>query len=145
MPTWNDILAEVTRAGGTQDVVRRRYLKKLAAKTKRNTIIYYSGWLQKADLYRQQPFEFILTDADKNGLMAAIHEMDRSKGLDLVLHTPGGDMAATESLVDYLRSMFGRDFRAIIPQIAMSGGTMIALASKEIIMGKHAWSWLPIS
>jgi ClpP class serine protease len=47
-------------------------------------------------------------------------------------------MAATESLVDYLRSMFGTDIRAIIPQIALSGGTMIALACKEIIMGKHS-------
>ena len=138
MPTWNDILAEVTRTGSTHDVVRRRYLKKLAAKTKRNIIIYYSGWLQKSDFYRQQPFEFMLTDADKNGLMAVIHEMDRSKGLDLVLHTPGGDMAATESLVDYLRSMFGTDVRAIVPQIAMSGGTMIALSCKEILMGKHS-------
>jgi membrane-bound ClpP family serine protease len=70
--------------------------------------------------------------------MATIHEMNRSKGLDLILHTPGGDMAATESLVDYLRSMFGRDIRAIVPQIAMSGGTMIALSGKEIIMGKHS-------
>ena len=47
-------------------------------------------------------------------------------------------MAATESLVDYLRQMFGTDIRAIIPQIAMSGGTMIALACKEIVMGKHS-------
>jgi ClpP class serine protease len=47
-------------------------------------------------------------------------------------------MAATESLVDYLRQMFGKDIRAIVPQIAMSGGTMIALACKEIVMGKHS-------
>jgi hypothetical protein len=138
MPTWNDILSEINRAGSTHDVVRRRYLRKLAAKTKRNVIVYYSAWLQKSELFRQQPWELMINDADKNGLMATIHEMDRTKGLDLVLHTPGGDMAATESLVDYLRQMFGKDVRAIIPQIAMSGGTMIALACKEIIMGKHS-------
>jgi ClpP class serine protease len=138
MPNWNDILAETTRSGSTHDMVRRQYLKKLATKTKRNVIIYYSGWLQKSDLYRQQPWEFMLNDADKNGLMATIHQMDRSKGLDLLLHTPGGDMAATESLVDYLRQMFGNDIRAIVPQIAMSGGTMIALACIEIVMGKHS-------
>jgi enoyl-CoA hydratase/carnithine racemase len=82
--------------------------------------------------------EFSLNDADKNGFMAAIHQMDRSKGLDLLLHTPGGDMAATESIIDYLRLMFGANIRAIVPQIAMSGGTMIALACKEIVMGKHS-------
>jgi ClpP class serine protease len=138
MPTWNDILDEITRSGSTHDSVRRRYLKKLAAKTKRNVIIYYSGWLQKVGLYRTNAWDFMLNDADKNGLMATIYEMDRSKGLDIVLHTPGGDMAATESLVDYLRQMFDKDIRAIVPQIAMSGGTMIALACKEIIMGKHS-------
>ena len=60
-------------------------------------------------------------------MMATIHKMDRKKGLDLILHTPGGDMAATKSLVDYLRIMFEGNVRAIVPQIAMSGGTMIAL------------------
>jgi ClpP class serine protease len=138
VPTWNDILSEITSAGSTHDIVRRRYIKRLSARTKRNTIIYYSAWLQKSDMYRQHPMDFIVNDGDKNGLMATIHKMDRSKGLDLLLHTPGGDMAATESFVDYLRLMFGRDIRAIVPQIAMSGGTMIALACREIVMGKHS-------
>ena len=68
--------------------------------------------------------------------MATVHEMDRQKGLDLLLHTPGGDAAATESLVDYLRSMFGHNIRAIVPQLAMSAGTMMACACQEIAMGK---------
>lgn len=70
--------------------------------------------------------------------MLAIHKLDKSKGLDLILHTPGGDVAATESLVDYLYSIFGHDFRVIVPQISMSAGTMIALSSKEILMGKQS-------
>lgn len=70
--------------------------------------------------------------------MSVIHKLDRSRGLDLILHTPGGDMAATESLVDYLRSMFGTDVRAIIPQLAMSGGTIMALSCNKIIMGKES-------
>jgi ClpP class serine protease len=138
VPTWNDILADVTAAGSTHDVVRRKYLRKVASLTKRNVIVYYSGWLQKAEQFRQQQFDFTLNDADKNGLMAVVHEMDRAKGLDLILQTPGGDMAATESLIQYLRSMFGTNIRAFIPQIAMSGGTMIALAAREIVMGKHS-------
>jgi hypothetical protein len=81
---------------------------------------------------------FAVDDNDKNGFMAAIHKLDRSKGLDIFLHTPGGDVAATESLVDYLRSMFGTNIRAVVPQIAMSAGTMIALSCKEVIMGKHS-------
>lgn len=64
--------------------------------------------------------------------------MDRSQGLDLLLHTPGGDVAAAESLVRYLRAMFDEDIRAIVPQLAMSAGTMIACACKEIVMGLHS-------
>jgi hypothetical protein len=138
MSNWNELLEEVKAAGSTHDVIRRKYLAKLAEHTKRNTILYYSGWLQKGDLQRQGIGGFSISDADKNGFMTAIHTMDRTKGLDLVLHTPGGDAAATESLVDYLRSMFGTDIRAIIPQIAMSAGTMIACSCREIIMGKHS-------
>ena len=70
--------------------------------------------------------------------MSTIHQLDRKKGLDLIIHTPGGGMAATESLVDYLRAMFKDDIRAVVPQLAMSGGTMIARACKEILMGKHS-------
>jgi ClpP class serine protease len=70
--------------------------------------------------------------------MATIHGLDRRKGLDLILHTPGGEVAATESLVEYLRAMFGRDIRAIVPHLALSAGTMIALSCREIVMGKHS-------
>ncbi len=79
-----------------------------------------------------------VNDADKNGLMTVIHNLDRTKGLDLILHTPGGQTAATESIVDYIHSMFGNDVRAIVPQLAMSAGTMIACSCKEIIMGKQS-------
>jgi hypothetical protein len=70
--------------------------------------------------------------------MTTIYNLDKSRGLDLILHTPGGDSAATESIIDYLRKMFGINIRAIIPQLAMSAGTMISCACKEIVMGKHS-------
>ncbi len=135
MPNWQALLNEVESTGSTHDVIRRKYLRRLYKKTGRNVILYYSGWLQKGDM---GVGGFNISDADKNGFMAVIHGMDRTKGLDLILHTPGGDIAATESLVDYLRSMFGSNIRAIVPQIAMSAGTMIALSCREIIMGKHS-------
>ncbi len=133
MPNWNQILDQLHESGSAQDIIRRGYLKDLQAATGRNIIIYYSGWLQKPDIKGSE-----INDADKNGLMTVIHQLDRSLGLDLVLHTPGGDIAATESIVDYLRSMFGTNIRAIIPQLALSGGTLIACACKEIVMGTHS-------
>jgi ATP-dependent protease ClpP protease subunit len=133
MPNWNQLLNEIKSAGSVHDVIRRRYLAKIFEITGRNVIIYYSGWLQKRGITGAE-----INDEDKNGFMTVIHELDRDLGLDLILHTPGGETAATESLVDYLRSMFGTNIRAIVPQLAMSGGTMIACACKEILMGKQS-------
>ena len=137
MPNWNQLLDEINDgindAERIHDVIRRRYLKKVFKLTGRNVIIYYSGWLQKENIAGIE-----INDEDKNGFMTVIHELDRSRGLDLILHTPGGEMAATESLVEYLRSMFGKDIRAVVPQLAMSGGTMMACACKEIFMGKQS-------
>ena len=138
MPNWNELLGEIQRAGSAHDVIRRRYLAALSERTGRNTIVYYSAWLQKSQIYQQHPEPFAVDDSDKNGFMATIHGMDRSKGLDLFLHTPGGDVAAAESLVSYLRFMFGTNIRAIVPQVALSAGTMIACACREIIMGLHS-------
>lgn len=139
MPNWSEVLLEIQETHNSNpssnalDTVRRKYLKKVSELTERNVIAYYSGWLQKP-----KSQDTAVNDKDKSGFMLTIHKMDKSKGLDLILHTPGGDIAATESLVDYLYSIFGHNIRVIVPQISMSAGTMIALSSKEIIMGKHS-------
>jgi membrane-bound ClpP family serine protease len=138
VPSWNALLDQLQRAGNAHDVIRRNYLRELSERTGRNTIVYYSAWLQKPPLYEQQPEPFTVNDQDKSGFMTTIHGMDRTKGLDLILHTPGGDLAATESLVSYLRAMFQTDIRAIVPQLAMSAGTMIACSCREILMGLHS-------
>ena len=138
MPNWNRVLEEINhkRVSGIQavDEVRRHYLMKLHEYTNRNTIAYYSGWLSRPP---QTP-NLSIGDEDKNGFMAAIHGLDRSLGLDLILHTPGGDIAATESIVDYLWTMFEKDIRVFVPQLAMSAGTMIACSAKNIVMGKES-------
>jgi len=130
-PGWNDILSEVKTT--SYDYARRKYLNLLSKHTKRNTIIYYSGWLQK-----NCGSTALIHDGDMEGFMSSIRGLDRSKGLDIILHTPGGDASATEGIGDYLIKMFDKDIRAIIPQISMSGGTLLAFACKEICMGKHS-------
>jgi ATP-dependent protease ClpP protease subunit len=133
LPNWNELLDEIRISGSTHDIIRRKYLNKLNLLTDRNVIVYYSGWLQKPGLAG-----IGINDNDKIGFMSTVNKLNRSKGLDLILHTPGGDTAATESIVDYLREMFGTDIRAIVPQIALSAGTMISCSCKSILMGKHS-------
>ncbi len=141
MPNWNDVLKEITRrqndhliqAQTAVDIIRREYLKKLYNHTSRNIIAYYSGFLSKPGIAQSD-----INDEDKNGFMMAVHKLDRTKGLDLILHTPGGDLAATQSIVNYLHKMFIMDIRAIVPQIAMSAGTMIACSCRRILMTEHS-------
>ncbi len=116
------------------DTVRRKYLKELHAYTKRNTIAYYSGWLSKPP----NIMNLGIVDEDKNGFMMACHRIDKALPLDLILHTPGGSIAATESIVHYLRKIFKSDIRAIVPQIAMSAGTMIACSCDSIVLARHS-------
>ena len=141
MPNWNEVLKEISglrsqandASRRAVDLVRHAYLGKLQAKTQRNVIAYYSGFLSKPGIAQLE-----LNDEDKNGFMMAVHKLDKSIGLDLILHTPGGNIAATQSIVNYLHKMFKRDVRAFVPQIAMSAGTMIACSCKTILMTEHA-------
>lgn len=136
MGSWREVLDEINTAGSGFDVIRRRYLRKLKEHTGRNIVLYYSGFLQKhhPDI---GPLVSI-NDEDKNGFMASFKGIDRNIGLDIIMHSPGGDVAATESIIDYLRCMFDNNIRVFVPQISMSGGTMIACSAKEIWMGMHS-------
>lgn len=69
-----------------------------------------------------------------NGFMTCVHDIDCSKRLDLILHNPGGYPEAAETIVNYLESKFGKDITIIVPQLAMSDGTMIKCSKKEIVM-----------
>jgi ATP-dependent protease ClpP protease subunit len=127
MPCIHDIAEESTPTN-----ILKKYIKKLEDHTGRNVIIYYSAWLNN------NVSGTAINDLDKNGFMSVVHGLDMNKGLDLFLHTPGGSVSATESIIDYLYEIFKGDIRAIVPQLAMSGGTMIACSCKEIIMGKQS-------
>lgn len=138
MPAWATVLTEIGKKqqSGAQanDLIRRKYLKALHKHTGRNVIAYYSGWLFRPP---NTP-NLSVGDDDMNAFMAAVHQFDRSKGLDLILHTPGGDIAATEALVKYLWVMFDKNIRVIVPQLAMSAGTMIACSARKIVLGKQS-------
>lgn len=133
MGSWNEIFSEIQNTSSQYDYVRRKYLSQLNSLTGRNIITYYSAWLNK-----NNASDVDINDNDMTGFMACIYEMDCSSGLDLILHTPGGNPTSAEAIVNYLRDKFNNDIRVIVPQIAMSAGTMIACAAKEIIMGKQS-------
>ena len=129
---WSSIFDELKSYPSPLDSLRHKYLEDLEKQTNRTIICYYSGWQQG----RKNQID--INDSDMEGFMSSINGLDRKKGLSLVLHTPGGDPNAAESIVSYLRSMFDDNIEVIVPHMAMSAGTMISCASKKIWMGKHS-------
>lgn len=94
-------------------------------------IFYASAFLQKnAD-------NVAITREDINGFMNALYEAPTDRGLVLILHTPGGDPNAVESIVEYLHSKF-HYLEVIVPYLAMSGGAMISLASDKLTLGRQS-------
>ncbi len=134
MPSWDEVTSDL----GKIHSIRRELLAELSAHTGRNTIIYHSAWLDRPELADDPSASLEIHDADVHGFMTVIHGLDRTKGLDLMLHVPGDDMAAAGNLIDYVRRMFGDDVRAIIPQLTVSGSTIIALSCRAIVIGRHS-------
>ena len=102
--------------------------------TKRDTILYASGWLQKED----PPSTASIRDEDIQAFMEVTAGLGSGSQLDLILHSPGGSLGATEAIVTYLRSRFS-NIRVIVPNLAMSAAAMISCAADEIVMGKHSF------
>lgn len=138
MPTWSEILTElkVLSAQGNSapfDYVRRNYLSSLSNHTDRNVILYASAFTQKGGA----PELLSVTEEDVQGMMEVSHGLDKSKAVDLIIHSPGGSPEAAEGIVEYLHAQFP-EVRVVIPQIAMSAATMIACSGNSIVMGKHS-------
>ncbi len=140
MPAWGGILKEIAELQKSDparalDLVRRKYITSQYAHSKRALILYASKWTQPSDGI--PPDLISVTDGDMQGFMEVIHGVAETK-LDLILHSPGGSIAAADALVQYLRSKFDH-IRVFIPHAAMSAATMIACAADEIVMGKHSF------
>ena len=140
MPTWSGILQELQHSCKDNkppdfDGVRRKYLVAAHEYTGRNTILYATKWTQPGPVLDERLISIV--DEDLQGIMEVVHGLSGA-GLDLILHSPGGSLAAAESLVTYLRSKF-EHIRVIVPQLAMSAATMIACAADSVVLGKHSF------
>jgi len=64
-----------------------------------------------------------------------LHNVEQGKPIDLMLHTPGGDVDAAEKFARMISEAAGTSrFRVIVPDYAKSAGTLIALGADSIVM-----------
>lgn len=136
MASWSDLLDEFQRNSQPDpNWLSIKLLEHLGAisQNRGNTSVmfYASAFLQKAF------GDVSITREDINGFMNALYEAPTGNGLTLILHTPGGDPNAVESIVEYLHSKFSK-LEVIVPYLAMSGGAMISLAGDLLILGRQS-------
>jgi ClpP class serine protease len=70
---------------------------------------------------------------DSEQVLRAIRLTPAELPIDLVLHTPGGLVLASEQIAWALKRHRG-DVTVFVPHYAMSGGTMLALAADRIVL-----------
>jgi len=83
------------------------------------------------------PFYRYIDIDDSEAVLRAIRQTPDESPIDLLLHTPGGLVLASEQIAYALRAHRGR-VTVLVPHYAMSGGTLIALAADEIVMDEAA-------
>lgn len=83
------------------------------------------------------PLSRYINIEDSEHLLRAIRLTPNDVPIDLVLHTPGGLVLASEQISLALQKHPAK-VTVFVPHYAMSGGTIIALAADEIVMDDNA-------
>jgi ClpP class serine protease len=74
---------------------------------------------------------------DAQTIIAAIVETPKDRPIDLILHTPGGLVLAAMQIARAVEAHPAK-VTVYVPVYAMSGGTLIALAANEIVLGEFS-------
>ena len=111
--------------------ILRRFQKKRGSRL--ITLIHRQEFLSFLGI----PFSRFINIEDAELILRAIRLTPDGLPIDLILHTPGGLVLATEQIASALQK-HPAGVTVFVPHYAMSGGTMIALAADRIVMDENA-------
>lgn len=121
-----------------QSIVRSRRLAKLRQiETLRKSRVISLIHRQESFAFLGLPFFRYITIDDSEEVIRAIRLTDPDLPIDLILHTPGGLVLASEQIARALER-HPSTVTVFVPHYAMSGGTLIALAADAIVMDPNA-------
>ncbi|GAP97524.1 SDH family Clp fold serine proteinase [Leptolyngbya sp. NIES-2104] len=115
----------------------RRYNTLKTIERKRNSRVILLVHRQESISLLGIPLSRYITIEDSEQILRAIRLTPPDVPIDLILHTPGGLVLATEQIA---RALIRHPAKVTVyvPHYAMSGGTMLALAADEIVMDANA-------
>lgn len=142
MSSWISINDEIVRLSQTRpdaiDVVRRQKMKAVEEITERPLIIYAVDFITPNPIKAQFAGNLMsISLADKDGFDEVTRNITNGSNIDILLHSPGGSAEATESIVALLRARFSH-IRYIIPTVAKSAATMLAMSGEQIVMDERS-------
>lgn len=116
------------RAMNAQRYSRQQRIRDIQEHTGARLICYVSGPLAS------------LTRDDVLPLVDLLHTVPLGSDIDLLLHTPGGDIDAAEKMANMIRRQVGDGgrFRVVVPDYAKSAGTLVSLAADAIVMSESS-------
>ena len=117
------------------EAARLRFLKRLE-RHRRSRVITLIHRQESRSILGIPIARYIDID-DSEQILRAIRLTPRDMPIDLILHTPGGLVLATEQIANALKKHPAK-VTVLIPHYAMSGGTLLALAAGEILMDENA-------
>jgi len=83
------------------------------------------------------PLTRFINIEDSEQVLTAIRLTCKECPIDLIIHTPGGLVLASEQIAEALLRHPGK-VTVFVPHYAMSGGTLIAMAADELVMDQNA-------
>lgn len=92
---------------------------------------------QEAIAFLNIPLTRYINIEDSEQVLRAIRLTPEKMPIDILLHTPGGLVLATEQIAHAIRKHPAK-VTVYVPHYAMSGGTLLALAADEIVMDINA-------
>lgn len=111
--------------------IRLQLMREIEAHTGRWLIVYAANFRRSSPAAPNS-----IEERDLLGFSDLI-EGATTKELDVVVHSPGGSVEATEQIVHLLRFHFD-DIRFIVPHMAMSAATMLCLSGNAILMDERS-------
>ena len=117
-------------------ILRRRQLIQAIEKDHGSRVITMIHRQEKRSLFGFAQSRYIDLE-DAQTIIAAIKETPQCTPIDLVLHTPGGLVLAAMQIARAVEAHPAK-VTVYVPIYAMSGGTLIALAADEIVLGEYS-------
>ena len=110
-------------ASNSQRYERQALIRQIQEASENRLICYIGGTQSPITRDDVLPFHDLLRNIDKN------------TNIDLLLHTVGGDIDATEKIVNMIRDRVGTaSFRIVVPDYAKSAGTLMVLGADRVVM-----------